>query len=339
VTHLRPAAPDLPALVRATVDRTPRAEAVVDVASGRRLDYAGLWDAARRVAGGVAASGVRPGDRVAIRLPNGADWCLAFLGAVLAGAAPVPVNTRLTQSEVDYVVADSGAATVIGSTVDGRAALPDGPPVPERDPDPEAPAALFYTSGTTGRPKGALLSHRALLAAAEQCRLELRLGPAEPTRNLIAAPLFHILACGMQWLPALVAGGAVVILPGFEVTSWLRTIGAERIDVLGGVPAMYWQALRHSESPGWTCPGFGWSATAPRPRRRPRCGNCWRRSPRRGWPPDTVSPRRPALPDSITSMCWRTRTPSAPRSPTPSCGCSDRGPRTVSGSCWSADRR
>src|SRR4029079_19264814 len=75
-----------------------------------------------RVAGGLRASGVRPGDRVAVRLPNGADWVVAFFGAQLAGAVAVPVNTRFSETEVAYVVADSGAREVI----DGS--LPDGAP-------------------------------------------------------------------------------------------------------------------------------------------------------------------------------------------------------------------
>ncbi|HEY4463813.1 MAG TPA: class I adenylate-forming enzyme family protein, partial [Streptosporangiaceae bacterium] len=197
-------APHLAALVQDTVSRSPRAEAIADLGTGRRLRYADLWDGASRVAGGLLAAGTGPGDRVAIRLPNGADWCLAFLGATLAGAIPVPVNTRLTPAEVEFIVRDSGASAVL----DGR--LPVGPPAAPADPASEAPAAIFYTSGTTGRPKGAVLSHRALLSAAEQCRLVLGLGPAEPVRNLVVAPLFHILACGMQWIPAMACGGTAV---------------------------------------------------------------------------------------------------------------------------------
>jgi len=238
---VRGLAPSLGALLGATVDRVPLAEAIVDLRTGRRLTYAQLWQAAARVAGGLAEAGVAPGDRVAIRLPNGADWCLAFLGATLAGAVPVPVNTRLAPPEVAYIVADSGASAVIDD------ALPDGRPTDRSGSDAEALGALFYTSGTTGRPKGAMLSHRALLSAAEQCRKALLLEPDEPTRNLVAAPLFHILACGMQWTPALAAGGAVVILPAFEVGAWLGAIRDERIDILNGVPAMYWQALHHPD--------------------------------------------------------------------------------------------
>ncbi|HEX4396094.1 MAG TPA: AMP-binding protein [Trebonia sp.] len=259
--------PHLAALVRATVRRSPRTEAIADLGTARRLSYAGLWDGASRVAGGLLAAGVRPGDRVAIRLPNGADWCLAFLGATLAGAIPVPVNTRLTPAEVEFIVRDSGASAVL----DGR--LPDGPPAAPADPDSEASAAIFYTSGTTGRPKGAVLSHRALLSAAEQCRLVLGLGPAEPVRNLVVAPLFHILACGMQWIPALACGGTAVIAPAFEAGAWLRAIRDERIDVLNGVPAMYWQALRHPEFPGLDMSGvrrlsYGAAPTPPAQVRR-----------------------------------------------------------------------
>jgi acyl-CoA synthetase (AMP-forming)/AMP-acid ligase II len=85
-------APHLAALVQDTVGRGPQAEAIADLGTGRRLRYAGLWDEASRVAGGLLAAGVRPGGRVAIRLPNGADWCLAFLGVTLAGAIPIPVS-------------------------------------------------------------------------------------------------------------------------------------------------------------------------------------------------------------------------------------------------------
>ena len=73
------------------------------------MSYGELWDRAARVAGGLRGAGVERGDRVAIRMPNGIDWALAFFGAQLAGAVVVPVNTRFTEDEVAYVVGDSEA--------------------------------------------------------------------------------------------------------------------------------------------------------------------------------------------------------------------------------------
>src|SRR3954454_7506832 len=93
----------LVAMLRATVDAHPDLEAIVEL-GGERLTYRELWDRAARVAGGLD---VEPGERVAIRLPNGVDWVLAFFGAQLAGAIVVPVNTRFAEDEVTYVVEDS----------------------------------------------------------------------------------------------------------------------------------------------------------------------------------------------------------------------------------------
>ena len=227
--------------VRRTAERVPTAEAVVDVDSGARLTHGELWAQALRVAGGLVEAGVAPGDRVAIRLPNGVPWILAFVGTLAAGAVAVPINTRLVEDEVAYLLADSGARVVI----DDPSRLPDGSPTSRLPEDAESLAALFYTSGTTGRPKGAMLSHRAVLAGAEQCRIALGLDLDEATRGVVAAPLFHVLACGMQLVPALVNGGCVAVLPGFQPEAWLRTIRTERVDILNGVPAMYAAALAH----------------------------------------------------------------------------------------------
>jgi len=119
-------------MFRAAVDRDGAAEAVVETGGGPRLSYASLWDRAARVAGGLRGLGVQRGDRVAIRLGNGIDWVLAFLGAVLADAIVVPVNTRFTEEEANYVVTDSGAAYVF---------------VPE----PRCPTATRWPSTTPSR--------------------------------------------------------------------------------------------------------------------------------------------------------------------------------------------
>ena len=111
----------VPALFADLAQMRPDVDAVVDLGQRDRLSigidgrltYARLWERAQRVAGGLAARGVRPGDRVAIRLPNGNDWCLAFLGAQAAGAVAVPVNTRFTDAEAGFVTGDCGARVVI----------------------------------------------------------------------------------------------------------------------------------------------------------------------------------------------------------------------------------
>src|SRR2546423_8636498 len=138
-------------MLRATVERSPDHEAIVEI-GGERVNYRELWERAARVAGGLRAQGVKRGDRVAIRLANGLDWVLAFFGIEMAGGIAVPVNTRFSESEIDYVVQDSGSAYVF---TPGEA-LPDGAPFAVDDLQPSDVAAIFYTSGTTGFPKGAM---------------------------------------------------------------------------------------------------------------------------------------------------------------------------------------
>jgi long-chain acyl-CoA synthetase len=225
-------------MFRAQVEKQTAAEAVVETGGGPRLSYGSLMDRAARVAGGLRALGVQRGDRVAIRLGNGVDWVLAFLGAVLADAIVVPVNTRLTEEEADYVVTDSGARHVF---MPGDA-LPDGDQLIVDDAEPGGPAAIFYTSGTTGFPKGAVTTHENFLSNAETCRRILSVDPAG-MRTLISVPLFHVTGCNSQLLAALYLGGTAVIMPVFEVGAFLRAIEEEQIDTMVTVPAIYWLAL------------------------------------------------------------------------------------------------
>src|SRR5262249_7755261 len=90
------------------VDARPDSEALVEIGAGR-VTYRQLWDRASRVAGGLRAAGLRPGDRAAVRYPAGIDWVLAFWGAVMAGGVAAAVNTRSAQPEVEFVLSDSGA--------------------------------------------------------------------------------------------------------------------------------------------------------------------------------------------------------------------------------------
>src|SRR5258708_18841774 len=144
----------LVAVIRASVEADPGREAIAEIGGGR-LTYGELWERAARVAGGLRALGVERGDRVAIRCPAGVDWVLAFVGAQLARAVVVPVNTRFAEPEVAYVIEDSGSRF---SFLPG-APLPDGDPLVDDGASPADVAAIFYTSGTTGFPNGSATTH------------------------------------------------------------------------------------------------------------------------------------------------------------------------------------
>jgi acyl-CoA synthetase (AMP-forming)/AMP-acid ligase II len=225
-------------MLRNAVDGSPDAEALVEL-GGERVPYRQLWDRAARVAGGLRAAGVGPGDRVANRLPNGNDWVYGFWGTLLAGGVVVPVNTRFAEPEVRYVVEDSGAAYVF----EPGTPLPDGDPLEVTDQAHSDLAGIFYTSGTTGFPKGAMTTHENFLSNIETCLRCLGL-PREPRTTLISVPLFHVTGCNSQLLVVTAVAGKSVIMPAFEVQAFLRAIEEERIDVLTTVPAIYWLALQ-----------------------------------------------------------------------------------------------
>ncbi|WP_170879973.1 class I adenylate-forming enzyme family protein [Mycobacterium colombiense] len=225
------------------VDARPDAEALVELGANR-LTYRQLWDGAARVAGGLRADGLRPGDRVAVRYPAGIDWALAFWGTVMAGGVVVAVNTRSAQPEVEFVLSDSGAHVDLAPGV----ALPDGQPYVTEQLGRADTAALFYTSGTTGHPKGVPTTHEAFLTNTEnaiRCLQQPRdLG--EAMRTLISVPLFHVTGCNTQLLAAARLGGASVIMPALNLDALLTALTAERVSVMVTVPAVYSLLLRHS---------------------------------------------------------------------------------------------
>ena len=225
-------------MLRATVDHFPNAEAVVEV-GGERVSYIELWDRAAGVAGGLRASGINRGDRVAIQLGNGLNWCLAFFGIQMCGAIAVPVNTRFAEPEVEYVLNDSGSRY---SFKPGEP-LPHGSPFVVEDLQPDEIAAIFYTSGTTGFPKGAMTTHANFLTNIENCHRVGPLAKGDNIRTLISVPLFHVTGCNSQLLFASECGGAAVIMPSFNVQDFLTTMIAERTDSLTSVPAIHWLAI------------------------------------------------------------------------------------------------
>ncbi len=228
----------LVSMLSATVDRVPHAEALVQL-GGERISYRDLWDRSARIAGGLRDLGIQNGDRVAIRLANGTDWCLAFFGILLAGAVVVPVNTRFSEAEVDYVLSDSGARFTF---LPGQP-LPQGTPFANERLTQSDLGAIFYTSGTTGFPKGAMTSHEGFLSNIETCFRVSPIPRDAGLRTLVSVPLFHVTGCNSQLLPSCFGGGTTVIMPAFDVQTFLRAIVAEHIDTVTSVPAIFWYAL------------------------------------------------------------------------------------------------
>lgn len=229
-------------LLVTSAERFGSRTAVRDV-GGRSLSYDNLLAESGGVAGGLAEAGVRPGDRVGIRMANSASWVVAFLGIQLAGAIAVPINTRLTPAEVDYLVDDSGTSFVLGPDV----ALPRGRFLLVDKATPSDVATILYTSGTTGFPKGAMTTHGNLLSITETVRRLSGLDPDEGVSTLVSVPLFHVTGCNAQLLPTLEFGGTVVILGAFDTTRFLRAVVDERTNMIVGVPSIFAMALAHPE--------------------------------------------------------------------------------------------
>jgi acyl-CoA synthetase (AMP-forming)/AMP-acid ligase II len=265
-------------MLKEQVDRRPDTEALVEI-GGRRLTYRQLWDAAARVAGGLTAAGLKPGDRVAVRYPAGTNWVLAFWGTLLAGGIAVAINTRWAPPEVEFALADSGATIdlapetplckqtqqVRSADFSPQNALPDADPVEPIGAGPDDVAAIFYTSGTTGRPKGVPTTHHAFLSNAESMARALFLEPRggssgdrSELRTLISVPLFHVTGCNSQLLVAAYTGGAAVILPALDLTALIEALPAERISFLVTVPAVYALMLRHPAFAGADTSGVRW---------------------------------------------------------------------------------
>jgi long-chain acyl-CoA synthetase len=191
--------------------------------------------AAGRVAvwSGAVAAKAGPGDRIVLATPNGYDLLLLCVAAARAGAVPVPVNPQMSTAEVDHVIEDSGAVLVVRDPAD----LEGGDPLdrPHR-PDPGDVAAIFYTSGTTGAPKGVELTHAGLVGQVSASAL----WPSRARRDeaLVALPVAHIMGFAAL-LGMACAGIPVHFLPRFRPLDVLDAIEARRSTIFVGVPAMY----------------------------------------------------------------------------------------------------
>jgi len=233
-----------------------------------QLTYRDLDRASARLAGWLRDRGLRPGDRVGIMLPNVPDFAVAYYGALRAGAAVVPMNVLLKQREVAYSLGDSEAALILAWNAFAEAAeagaaeagtrcvlLAPGDldaltagidPLAETvDRAPTDTAVILYTSGTTGRPKGAELTHANLTRNVDVAR---RLFGLDADSVVLGAlPLFHAFGqtCGLN--AGVASGATLTLLPRFEPGRALEVMVRDGVTVMEGVPTMYAALLHHPE--------------------------------------------------------------------------------------------
>jgi len=231
------------------------------------LSYGQLREAAGRMSRLLSSAGIEPGDRVGLMLPNVPAFPIAFYGALAAGAVVVPMNPLLKSREVGYYLSDSGARVVLawhsaaGEAAKGAAdagaqaitvATPDladlltdyAPATEQPGREDDDDAVILYTSGTTGRPKGAQLTHANLVRnAALTAQTLLKNNPDDVMMGCL--PLFHVfgLTCGLNATVA--AGGTLTLLPRFDPAKALEIIQRDKVTIFEGVPTMYAAILHH----------------------------------------------------------------------------------------------
>lgn len=260
-------------LARARATERPAAEALVH--RGKRLSWSAVADRVDAVGSGLARSGIRRGDRVAVWLSPSVDQALALVGISAAGGVSVPLHPALMARQVAQACADCGARALVFDATREEAALevagrvsslellvragarPDdgrgGEPVDLADwiaaggRPPASPAigrdlaAILYTSGSTGPPKGVMVTHDNLLAGARIVAGYLGIGPDD--RTLAALPLSFDAGLN-QWMTALWTGAAVVLPDLLHGRALVRTLAEERITGMGGVPPLWGLLVR-----------------------------------------------------------------------------------------------
>jgi len=282
------APPSLPMLARFSRLHGDR---LITIFEEDRVSFEANFRASAALAAELRRRGIAKGDRVALAMMNLPEWPACFFAITALGAIAVPLNAWWTGPELAYGLADSGArallcdrgrheriaphlpdlpdlAHVIVSRAESGDRLEDliGAPgswkelpaidYPEAEVLPDDPAAIFYTSGTTGQPKGALGSHRNLTtnilsSGYTQARAVLRRGdqPAPPTPKigLLVIPLFHVTACSASLMGSMVAGNTSIFMRKWDTVAAMEIIQRERVQVTGGVPTIAWQILEHPD--------------------------------------------------------------------------------------------
>jgi acyl-coenzyme A synthetase/AMP-(fatty) acid ligase len=250
------------------------AETLLSVGDDRRaalecgdssLTYAGLRDAVRRAAGAWRTLGLETGDRVLVHASDGIDWVIAYLGAIWAGGVAVGLNSRLFDKDLSIVLADCGAHFVfcdpggvatlqrvsrseaapprIVTQSEMRALWSAASPIPAEQRPPESPALWFYTSGTTGLPKGVIHAQRAVTETASFAKTVL--GADERARLYASSKLFFAYALGNALCAGLRLGATVILDPEWPTAERVVQVAERhRPTVLFSVPTLYLKLLQ-----------------------------------------------------------------------------------------------
>jgi long-chain acyl-CoA synthetase len=266
------------------------------VQGDRRLTFAEHDLAVRQAAAGLEALGVARGDRVAICSANCPEWVIMFWACALVGAIAVPLNAWWKTEELEFGLSDSGARVLVADTkrldlvrpvlgalpalehifvidpADGGAAAGDasvralaelmasGSDSVSAEVDEDDIFAILYTSGTTGRPKGATITHRQIIANLQNI---IVLGVAQSMRgtpppeadarvqsaSLLVVPLFHVTGCLSTMTVGYATGGKLVLMPPgrFDPVAAMQVIERERVTSIGGVPTIMWRIIEAPE--------------------------------------------------------------------------------------------
>jgi acyl-CoA synthetase (AMP-forming)/AMP-acid ligase II len=264
----------LPRYIRSLARERGEQLAIIEGLTGRRLSYSELDSQIGRVAAGLAAHGFRAGDTLLMIAPNLPEWVVVALGAIAAGGVVSGANPSSSASDIGHQMRDCdarfvftieslrqkvreaavavGRATLVvlgkieGDDISYDALLACTDPEPAVGEDQNAVAALPYSSGTTGMPKGVRLSHRTILSNILQMIVQIQ-DPDEKVSQFVLSylPMFHISGFAVQTMLPLVQGRTLVTLPRFEPDSFLKAIQDFRITRLGVVPPVLHFLLHH----------------------------------------------------------------------------------------------
>lgn len=277
---------DLHAMLRAAAARAPQREALI--CNDQRFTWTELAQIVEETAAGLHRLGVRQGDRVALLIGNRVEFVIALYAIARLGAIAVPMSTREQAPGISYVLEHSGARLLLADealgarlpeTEEGAAQParllidaatgerplrqlrePGGPPVGPVEVGEEDTAAILYTSGTTGRPKGAMVAHVNLVHAALIYQHTMVLADGE--RSVVAVPMTHVTGISAMIAPMALVAGTLVIMPEFKAPEFLRLAAAERMTHTVLVPAMYNLLLQRTEFAAydlssWRIGGYG----------------------------------------------------------------------------------